>query len=90
MTEVSLASLTPASVAVIGASDNHNKVGGRPIHYMRKFGFAGKIFPVNYTATGNWWHAVSVVFGKKRSCPASMPSTHMQAKLFPSQRQTLS
>ena len=47
MDGISLASLTPASVAVIGASDNHNKAGGRPIHYMRKFGFAGKIFPVN-------------------------------------------
>ncbi len=45
MTEISLASLTPASVAVIGASDNHNKVGGRPIHYMRKFGFKGKSSP---------------------------------------------
>ncbi|MBY4947812.1 acetate--CoA ligase family protein [Cupriavidus respiraculi] len=37
----------PASVAVIGASDNPNKVGGRPIHYMRAFGYAGDILPVN-------------------------------------------
>lgn len=39
--------LNPASVAVIGASDNPNKVGGRPIHYMRQFGYAGRILPVN-------------------------------------------
>lgn len=39
--------LQPSSVAVIGASDNPNKVGGRPIHYMTKFGFAGDVFPVN-------------------------------------------
>lgn len=37
----------PASVAVIGASDNPNKVGGRPIHYMRAFGYTGEILPVN-------------------------------------------
>lgn len=39
--------LRPASVAVIGASDNPNKVGGRPIHYMRKFGYGGRILPIN-------------------------------------------
>ncbi|WP_454724862.1 MULTISPECIES: acetate--CoA ligase family protein [Cupriavidus] len=37
----------PRSVAVIGASDNPNKVGGRPLHYLNRFGFAGKIYPVN-------------------------------------------
>jgi acyl-CoA synthetase (NDP forming) len=39
--------LNPGSVAVIGASDNPNKVGGRPIHYMQRFGYAGRILPVN-------------------------------------------
>jgi acyl-CoA synthetase (NDP forming) len=39
--------LCPRSVAVIGASDNPNKVGGRPIHYMTKFGFSGDIYPIN-------------------------------------------
>lgn len=38
---------SPRSVAVIGASDNPNKVGGRPIHYLNRFGFAGKVYPVN-------------------------------------------
>jgi acyl-CoA synthetase (NDP forming) len=37
----------PASVAVIGASDSANKVGGRPIYYMRRFGYKGKILPIN-------------------------------------------
>ncbi|MGZ6009196.1 MAG: acetate--CoA ligase family protein, partial [Rhizomicrobium sp.] len=35
------------SVAIIGASENPNKVGGRPVHYLDKFGFKGKIFPIN-------------------------------------------
>ena len=41
------AALDPKSVAVIGASDNPNKVGGRPVHYLDKFGFKGKIYPIN-------------------------------------------
>ena len=43
------AALDPRSVAIIGASENYNKVGGRPVHYLDKFGFKGKIFPINPT-----------------------------------------
>jgi len=43
------AALDPRSVAIIGASENPNKVGGRPVHYLEKFGFKGRIFPVNPT-----------------------------------------
>lgn len=39
--------LAPRSVAVVGASDNPNKVGGRPIKYLKGQGFAGRIYPVN-------------------------------------------
>lgn len=39
--------LNPRRVAVIGASDNPARIGGRPIHMMREAGFAGEIFPVN-------------------------------------------
>lgn len=39
--------LNPASVAVLGASDNPHKVGGRPIGYMKQYGFKGAILPVN-------------------------------------------
>jgi acyl-CoA synthetase (NDP forming) len=41
------AALDPQSIAVIGASDNPNKVGGRPVHYLDKFGFKGKVYPIN-------------------------------------------
>ncbi|BBK43245.1 pimeloyl-CoA synthetase [Allostella vacuolata] len=41
------AALDPRSVAVIGASDNPNKVGGRPIHFLSKFGFKGAVYPIN-------------------------------------------
>ena len=41
------AALSPRSVAVIGASDNPHKVGGRPILYLQKYGYRGAIYPVN-------------------------------------------
>jgi acyl-CoA synthetase (NDP forming) len=41
------AAFDPASVAVIGASDNPEKIGGRPIKYMLRYGFTGRILPVN-------------------------------------------
>ncbi len=41
------AALDPKSVAIIGASESPNKIGGRPVHYLDKFGFKGRIFPIN-------------------------------------------
>jgi acyl-CoA synthetase (NDP forming) len=39
--------LDPASIAIIGASDNPHKVGGRPILYLKRYGYRGAIYPVN-------------------------------------------
>jgi acyl-CoA synthetase (NDP forming) len=39
--------LNPQSVAVVGASENIHKMGGRPIHYMLRQGFKGRLYPVN-------------------------------------------
>jgi len=35
------------SVAIIGASDDPHRIGGRPISYMLKRSYSGQIFPVN-------------------------------------------
>lgn len=37
----------PTSVAVVGASDDPDKIGGRPLRYLREFGYQGSVFPVN-------------------------------------------
>ena len=39
--------LSPRSVAVIGASADPQKTTGRPVAYLRKHGFSGRIMPVN-------------------------------------------
>jgi acyl-CoA synthetase (NDP forming) len=39
--------LEPASVAVVGASADPRKIGGRPIDYMRRFGFPGRFVGIN-------------------------------------------
>lgn len=39
--------LNPKSIAVIGASENPNKIGGRPLLYLSRFGYKGKVYPIN-------------------------------------------
>lgn len=47
MSETLSTLLAPRSVAIVGASDNVARIGGRPLRYMREAGFAGRIMPVN-------------------------------------------
>ncbi len=51
MTERSRSSLdallAPRSVAIIGASDDPSRVGGRPLRYAKAAGFRGGIYPIN-------------------------------------------
>ncbi|WP_439409097.1 acetate--CoA ligase family protein [Bradyrhizobium sp. DASA03076] len=37
----------PRSVALIGASDDVARIGGRPLRYLREGGFKGAVYPVN-------------------------------------------
>ena len=39
--------IRPRSIAIIGASDDPTRIGGRPIAYMKTRNFQGTIFPVN-------------------------------------------
>lgn len=37
----------PGAVAIVGASDDPDKIGGRPLRYLRQFGYRGTVFPIN-------------------------------------------
>jgi len=39
--------LAPRSLAIVGASDDPSKTTGRPLAYLRRAGWAGRIYPVN-------------------------------------------
>ena len=37
----------PRSVAILGASSDENKIGGRPLRYLKHYEFDGPIYPIN-------------------------------------------
>lgn len=37
----------PRTIAVVGASDDPDKIGGRPVRYLKAYGFTGSVWPVN-------------------------------------------
>src|SRR5581483_3987609 len=39
--------LRPRSVAVVGATENPDRLGGRPLRFLAALGFAGTIYPVS-------------------------------------------
>lgn len=39
--------LAPDSIAVVGASGDPHRIGGRPLQYLVRFGYSGRIYPVN-------------------------------------------
>ena len=47
MSNVLAKMLNPKSIAIIGASPDANKLNGRPFHFLRRDGYAGRLYPVN-------------------------------------------
>jgi acyl-CoA synthetase (NDP forming) len=43
--------MKPRSIAIIGASQDATKIGGRPVELLRRYGYAGQIYPVNPKAS---------------------------------------
>jgi len=37
----------PRSVAILGASDDPNRISGRPLRYIKEGGFKGGLYPIN-------------------------------------------
>ncbi len=46
-TAVCQALLYPRSIALVGASDDVRKTGGRPLQFLRRSGFQGRVYPIN-------------------------------------------
>ena len=55
--------LNPGSVAVIGASEDPGKFGGRALRFLTRHGYAGRIVPVNPTAATLLGHRVYARIG---------------------------
>ncbi len=47
MNDLLQSALNPQSIAIIGASENTNKIGGRPILYTQRQGYKGRLYPIN-------------------------------------------
>ena len=43
--------VAPKTIAILGASSDRTKVGALPLSFLRKYGYAGRIFPVNPGST---------------------------------------
>jgi acyl-CoA synthetase (NDP forming) len=43
--------MSPRSIAIIGASQEPTKIGGRPVDLLRRHGYAGRIYPINPKAS---------------------------------------
>lgn len=77
--------LNPRSVAVIGASGDPAKFGGRVMHFLVKHGYRGKIVPVHPTAGEVL--GIPAVAGLAASgervdvCLLALPSAHLAAAL---------
>lgn len=41
------AAVAPESIVVIGASENPDKIGGRPLYYLGKHGYRGRVYGIN-------------------------------------------
>ena len=42
-----LSALSPKSIVMFGASENPNKIGGRPLKFFRQFAYAGTVTPIH-------------------------------------------
>ncbi|NCW82313.1 MAG: ATP synthase F1 subunit epsilon, partial [Betaproteobacteria bacterium] len=42
-----LKAFNPQSIVIFGASENPNKIGGRPLKFFRQCGFAGSVIPIH-------------------------------------------
>jgi acetate---CoA ligase (ADP-forming) len=73
--------LSPRSVAIVGASDNPGRIGGRPLAYLIDQKFAGDIYPVNPTRDTvqglKAWSSVLDIEGHVDTVVIAVPAPHV-------------
>ena len=45
--DLSRALMRPGFIALVGVSDDTGKTSGRPLHFLRRAGYAGIVYPFN-------------------------------------------
>lgn len=80
------AMLNPASIAVVGASEDPTKAGGRPLHYLRQLGYEGAVYPVNpsrSTVRGlPCYPSVAALPGPVDLCVLAVAAGHVEQSLL--------
>jgi acyl-CoA synthetase (NDP forming) len=72
----------PKSVAIVGASSDANKIGGRPLAFLLKAGYAGAIHPVNPAAEVQGvksWPSLADIPGELGQAIIALPAQHVPA-----------
>ena len=82
------AMLYPGSVALVGASDDTKKTGGRPQQFLRRAGFAGKVYPINPNRAQvqgeQAWPSLAAGDYRSPRRTASRPCCNLATSLWPS------
>lgn len=75
----------PQSLAIVGASSDPKKLSGRAIHYMKTYGFKGKLYPVNPSSPEiqglTAYPSVSAIPGPVDQAVIIVPSTRVEESL---------
>ncbi|MBT3702775.1 MAG: acetate--CoA ligase family protein [Alphaproteobacteria bacterium] len=85
MTDTSITTLeqmlSPRSVAIVGASDNPGRIGGRPLAYLIDHKFTGDIYPVNPTRDTvqglKAWPSILDIDGHIDTVVIAVPAPHV-------------
>jgi len=75
----------PQSLAIVGASSDPKKLSGRAIHYMKTYGFTGKLYPVNPSSPEiqglTAYPSVSAIPGPVDQAVIIVPSSRVEESL---------
>ena len=76
----------PRTIAVLGASADPHKAGGRPLHYLRMLGYQGEVYPVNPRREEvqgyRCFPSLTAVPGGANLCVVALPSDEVEEALL--------